>query len=295
MLAVSVGVAATFALRRGAAHPQASANAPAPTTSRGTTTVRGTKANEVAKRQTFATTTSTTPTTTSVATSSVGVLAALRGKTITLDPGHNGANYLHTSEINRLVNAGTLRKPCDTTGTETNAHYTEAAYTLDVALRLATLLRRAGARVVLTRTTNAGWGPCITERAAIGNRAHSDAAISIHADGGPSRGRGFHVIYPPSIKGLTDDIAAASLRLALDIRSSYAVGTGMPYATYIGHSGLNERSDLGGLNLSNVPKVFIETGNMRNETDATLLASSAYRERAARAIETGLAKFVAGI
>jgi len=102
------------------------------------------------------------------------------------------------------------------------------------------------------------------------------------------------VIYPPSIKGLTDDIAAASLRLALDVRGAYAKGTGMPYATYLGHSGLDERSDLGGLNLSNVPKVFIETGNMRNATDAALLTSSAYRERAARALEAGLAKFVSG-
>ena len=42
----------------------------------------------------------------------------------------------------------------------------------------------------------------------------------------------------------------------------------MPYATYLGNAGLSERSDLGGLNLSDVPKVFIETGNMRSATDA---------------------------
>lgn len=223
-----------------------------------------------------------------------GLLAAVRGKTITIDPGHNGENYLHSAAINRLVDAGTLRKPCDTTGTETAGGYTEAAYNLDVARRLAALLRRAGAHVVLTRTTNSGWGPCITERAAIGNRAHAAAAISIHADGGPTTGRGFHVIYPPSIAGLTDDIAGASYRLALAIRGAFAAGTGMPYATYIGHDGLDERSDLGGLNLSNVPKVFIETGNMRNPTDAALLESSAYRQRAAVALERGLAAFLVG-
>ena len=57
----------------------------------------------------------------------------------------------------------------------------------------------SGARVVLTRTSDTGWGPCITERAAIANRAHADAAISIHADGGPATGRGYHVNYssPP--------------------------------------------------------------------------------------------------
>src|SRR5919198_5705902 len=93
----------------------------------------------------------------------------LAGKTIVIDPGHNGGNYAHPREIDRLVDAGTLRKPCDTTGTATASGYTEAAYNFDVAMRLRAILRRAGARVALTRTTNSGVGPCITRRAEIGN------------------------------------------------------------------------------------------------------------------------------
>jgi N-acetylmuramoyl-L-alanine amidase len=217
----------------------------------------------------------------------------LAGRTVAIDPGHNGGNYLHTAEIDRLVNAGTLLKPCDTTGTATDAGYSEAAYNFDVALRLARILRDEGARVVLTRTSNTGWGPCITERAAIGNRAHADAAISIHADGGPASGRGFHVIYPPSIPHLTDDIAAASKRLALAVRDDFAAGTGEPWANYIGTDGLDVRSDLGGLNLSDVPKVFIETGNMRNATDAARLESATYRQREAAALARGIAAFLA--
>ncbi len=219
-------------------------------------------------------------------------LAPLAGTTVAADPGHDGGNALHGAQIDRLVDAGTLRKPCDTTGTETDDGYTEAAYNLDVALRLARILRADGARVVLTRTTNVGWGPCITERAAIGNRAHADAAISIHADGGPPDGRGFHVIYPPPIPRLTDDIAAASRRLALAIRDAFAAATGEPYATYVGRAGLDVRSDLGGLDLSNVPKVFIETGNMRNAVDARRLESAPYREREAEGLARGLVAFL---
>lgn len=218
--------------------------------------------------------------------------SALRGSTIAIDPGHNGGNFSHPREINRLVDAGTLKKACDTTGTVTTAGYTEAAFTFDVALRLRRILRSRGARVVLTRRTNLGFGPCITERAAIGNRAKADAALSIHADGGPSSGRGFHVIYPPSIPRLTDDIAGRSRRLALDVRAAYRAGTGVPYATYVGRHGLNVRSDLGGLNLSNVPKVFVEAGNMRNATDAALLADPGFRERSARALAAGLQTFL---
>ena len=227
----------------------------------------------------------------SVGSSATGA-SPLRGATIAVDPGHNGRNWAHPAEINRLVDAGTLRKACDTTGTSTSSGYAEPAFTFDVAVRLRRILRKAGATVVLTRPSNAGWGPCITERAAIGNRAHADAAVSIHADGGPASGRGFHVIYPPSTRGLTDDIAKSSRCLALAMRRAYRAGTGLPYATYLSGNGLSVRSDLGGLNLSDVPKVFVETGNMRNRGDASQLASPRFRERIARSIAAGLARFL---
>lgn len=216
----------------------------------------------------------------------------LAGKTVAVDPGHNGGNAAHAREIARLVDAGTLRKACDTVGASTNDGYPEAAYTFDVSVRLARVLRARGARVVLTRTSNAGWGPCITRRAAIGNEAHADAAISVHADGGPSTGRGFHVIYPPPLRGLTDDIAVASHRLALAVRGAFRRGTGEPYSTYVGRDGLDVRSDLGGLNLSDVPKVFVETANMRNAWDATRLRSAAYRQREAVALANGIEAFL---
>lgn len=218
--------------------------------------------------------------------------AGLQGRTILVDPGHNGGNTRHAVQISRLVDAGTHRKACDTVGARTASGYPEHAHNLDVALRLAALLRRAGARVVLTRRTDTGWGPCITRRAAIGNAAAADAAVSIHADGGPPGGRGFHLIHPASLPGLTDDIAAPSRRLALALRRAYRAGTGMPYATYTGRAGLSRRADLGGLNLSDVPKVFLEAGNLRNARDARLLSSPRFRQREAEALARGLAAFL---
>jgi N-acetylmuramoyl-L-alanine amidase len=218
----------------------------------------------------------------------------LAGKTIHVDAGHNGQNWAHPDEINRPIDIGTQQRACDTTGTATDGGYSESEYTLDVALRLSSILQGAGANVVMTRTDNGGWGPCIDERAAIGNRAGAHAAISIHADGGPPGGRGFHVIAPASVPGLTDDIAGESGRLAGAVREAYGAGTGMPVADYIGGGGLSVRSDLGGLNLSDVPKVFIESGNMRNATDASLLTDPGFRQRVAESLAAGLDRFLGG-
>jgi len=228
--------------------------------------------------------------------SSVGAHAGglpLAGKVVAIDPGHNPNNWKHLAEIGKPVPAGGFLKTCDTTGTESANGYTEAAFNFDVATRLAHILKTAGATVVLTRTAHTPWGPCINQRAAIGNRAHADAAISIHADGAPQDGRGFDVIYPPNT-GITRRIATASKRLAIDVRNAYAADTATPPATYVGRDGLDVRTDLGGLNLSTVPKVFIEAGNMHNPTDAALLESAAFRQRAANALAHGLEKFLLG-
>jgi N-acetylmuramoyl-L-alanine amidase len=218
---------------------------------------------------------------------------SLAGQVIVLDPGHNGGNSRHAREIDRRVGIGNGTKACDTTGTQTVAGYTEAAFNLDVAGRLAALLRAAGAAVVLTRTTNTGAGPCIDVRAAIGNRAHAVAAVSIHADGAPPTGFGFHVIVPKGI-GRNDAIVAPSRRLGLALRGAFQAGTGEPLSSYIGTStgAVVARDDLGGLNLSTVPKVFIECGNMRNPADARRLSDPAWRQQAAHALALGFARYL---
>ena len=214
----------------------------------------------------------------------------LDGRVVVLDPGHNGG---YSERINRQVHVGGgMHKACNTTGTSTNAGYAESRYTLTVAREAARVLRARGATVVLTRHRFDGIGPCITKRAAIANRAGADAAVSIHADGGPAGGRGFHVIRPTLIEGLTDDIYAPSRRLARVMRAEYGAVTGLPRSTYLGGDGLVARSDLGGLRLADVPAIFVETANMRNATDAAKVTSSRFRKRIARGIAAGVTRYL---
>ncbi len=217
----------------------------------------------------------------------------LAGRTITVDPGHNGGNFTHPQQIARPVPDGNGEKECDTTGTAAPDGYRETDFNWSVALRLRALLQAAGAKVVMTRSSNTGVGPCVNERAAIGNRAHSDAAISIHADGGPPGGSGFAILIPAPIPGGADRaIIAPSRRLAVDLRSTL-LGIGLHTSTYDGTDGLAPRTDLGGLNLSRVPKVFVEVANMQNHADEAPMERASYRERVAHALLAGLERFLA--
>lgn len=216
---------------------------------------------------------------------------ALTGRIVAIDPGHNGNNWAVPSVINHLVPDGRGQKACDTTGTSTNDGYSEASFSYAVAMRLTTLLRAAGATVVLTRSNNTSVGPCVNRRAEIGNEAHADVALSIHGDGAPSSGRGFTVLVPvrSSVNGA---IVAPSSVLAHDVVAAFQ--SAMPISNYLGSNGIAPRSDLAGLNLSTVPKVLIECGNMRNPTDAALMKSSTWQDRAAQALASALTTYLGG-
>ncbi|MDT9683645.1 N-acetylmuramoyl-L-alanine amidase [Streptomyces sp. TRM76323] len=226
--------------------------------------------------------------------------APLAGKVVVIDPGHNPRNFQHPSEINEKVDIGTGHKECDTTGTSTRDGYAEAAFTLDVSHRLRAALQRLGATVELTHDADRPFGPCIDERARIGNGAGggrgADAVVSVHADGSAAGHRGHHVILPGLVKAGAADtapIVAPSRALGERVAAEFARATGSAPANYLGGgTGLVVREDLGGLNLSTVPKVFVECGNMRDPQDAAALSDAAWRQKAAQGIANGVSTYL---
>lgn len=215
----------------------------------------------------------------------------LAGMIVGIDPGHNGRNGTDPAYINRLIWNGRESETCDTTGTQTAGGYTEARFNFNVARYLRADLRAAGARVVMTRTNNHGAGPCVNRRAQILDRADANVAIDIHADGGPAWGRGFTVLEPIP-DGLNDHVIGSSARFGNDVRSALLRHTGMPVSDYYGSNGIQLRDDLAGLNLTTVPKVLIECGNMQNPTDARLLTSPRFQRRLAAALEAAIVTFL---
>lgn len=214
----------------------------------------------------------------------------LAGTVVVLDPGHNGRQSSRPDVINRLVSYGKgRRKACNTTGTATRNGYPEHAHNWDVATRLAEGLRGSGATVVLTRPSDSGVGPCVDERAAIGNRASADLVVSIHADGNDSpSARGFHIITGRGMAGGAR-IEATSLAAAGIIRDKFRAGTGLPQSTYTGgRAGITRRDDIAGLVLSKRPAIMIEVGNLRHPSDAALLGDAGFRRREADALTQGI-------
>jgi N-acetylmuramoyl-L-alanine amidase len=209
---------------------------------------------------------------------------------VVLDPGHNGGNAAHPAVINAPVPDGAGgTKPCNTTGTATNAGYPEHAFTWDVALRVRDRLTAAGVRVVLSRPDDTGVGPCVNTRGELGGRVGAAAFVGIHGDGAAPTGRGFHVITS-SLRPGGQQVAADSAALAGAVRD--AMTAVEPVSTYLGHNGLNSRSDLAGLNLSTVPAIYVECGNMRNATDAALMSGADGRDSIAAQLTAGVLTFL---
>lgn len=216
--------------------------------------------------------------------------AAPAAPVVVLDPGHNGHNAQDLAAVNRPVPDGRGgTKPCNSTGTATDAGYSEHAFTFDVATRVAQRLTAAGVRVVMTRPDDNGVGPCVDVRGHSGGKAAAAAVVSIHADGAAARGSGFHLAYsdPP----LSPSQGGPSHALSVDVRDALR-GGGFHDSDYIGRGGLSPRSDLAGLNFSTRPTVLVECANMRNPGEAALVSSPAGRNRYAAAIAAGVLAFL---
>jgi len=219
------------------------------------------------------------------------VRAPLAGKVIGIDPGHNGRNYASPAFLARKVWNGRAWEGCDTTGTQTAGGYTEARFTWNVATYLRADLTAMGARVVLTRSGNHGLGPCVDKRARILNRAHANVSIDIHADYGPAAGRGFTVLDPVA-DGPNNKVISSSARFGRDVHAMMLARTPMTVSNYYGRNGYISRDDLAGLNLTTMPKVLVETGNMHNAADAALLARPGVQRSIAAALAAAIARFL---
>ncbi|MGQ4614500.1 N-acetylmuramoyl-L-alanine amidase [Nocardia sp. R7R-8] len=220
----------------------------------------------------------------------------LAGKTVFLDPGHQGSN--HSQDLARQVSDGRGgTKDCQTTGMTTMNGVPEHTITWNVAQVVKTSLETLGAHVVLSRQDDMNWGGCVDDRARAASQSGADVAVSIHADSAPAQDRGFHLIIPelPIPNLVVDQVqAGAGLAASKSVRDAYREA-GFPPANYGGVvDGLQTRRDIAGPALTTVPLVFLEMGNGANPEDAASLETPDGQLKHAIALTTGVVGYLLG-
>ena len=199
---------------------------------------------------------------------------------VVIDPGHDAQANLATEPIGPGSATRKIKDGGGTHGVVTGIR--EPELTLDVSLRLRTLLRRAGVRVVMTRTRTAGPSMGNVARAEIANRTGAALFLRIHADGSTSpAARGTHTLTPALRRGWTDDVYRSSRRAAELVQAELVRALGFP------DRGIQERSDFTGFNWADVPAILVELGFMTNPVEDRALARPAVRQRAAVGLCSG--------
>ncbi|MCX7779326.1 MAG: N-acetylmuramoyl-L-alanine amidase [Negativicutes bacterium] len=184
---------------------------------------------------------------------------ALRGKTIVVDPGHGGSNPGAV--------ANSIR---------------EADNNLAVAQKVRDKLVQAGAKVVMTRTSDrtvapegSSLGHELQARLDIAAANNADIFVSIHSNSNPD----------PSIAGaMTFFPSGKSQKLALDVQTSLIKETGAqdkgvaPATFYV-------------LRNATMPSILVEMGFVSNAAEAARLASDSYRNQIAQGIFSGIVRY----
>ena len=200
------------------------------------------------------------------------------------------AQLVSSGDYQPLVNVITESKACDTAGAQTDAGYPSMpSPSMSPCGCPAAPGEGAGGA---DRHNDHGVGPCVTSARRSATRAHADAAISIHADGGPPNGTGFEVIAPGRIAGAPDaqvigPWAGSPWTSGTPTTGSQASPTPITSAREDSTCARPGRTEP-----LYVPKVFIECGNMRNAADAARLTSPRFRERVAVALAAGFTAFL---
>jgi len=188
--------------------------------------------------------------------------------------------------VQRTVTAGpTVKRGCVVIDAGHGGHdpgaisvlgYPEKDINLQVALKIAARLRRMGIEVVLTRQSDRFIE--LEQRAQIANQYKAALFVSIHADSASNRSaRGFTVYVARSASWQSQKAAKA---IVSALRRTGLESRGI------------QRADYRVLVHTTGPAVLIELGFVSNRSEAGLLRNSAFQERLAAAIASGIAEYL---
>lgn len=189
----------------------------------------------------------------------------LTGVTIVIDPGHGGPDPGATGKT------GTIEKN----------------NVLATGLKLASLMRSAGARVIMTRSTDITPAKGtyseladLKARIKIANDQNADLYISLHNDAFSNPAAG----GPTTYYSAASPVAAQSKALAASIQSE------LVKTIALSNRGV-KAANFYVVKNTKMPAVLVEVGFISNPTEEKLLASPALQTKAALGVYQGVLKF----
>ncbi|WP_456367590.1 N-acetylmuramoyl-L-alanine amidase [Thermococcus sp.] len=145
---------------------------------------------------------------------------------------------------------------------------------LAIALKVAKVLEKDGAKVVLTR--DGDYFVTLSGRVKIANSNNCDIFISIHANSGPSSASGFEVYhYYTSSRGKTlATYVDEEIGKLIPLRNRGVKSAGFYVIKY-----------------TRMPAILIETGFVTNSNDASIISDESYQWRYAYAVLHGVQRY----
>jgi N-acetylmuramoyl-L-alanine amidase len=249
-----------------------------------TTSARTTSTKRTTTTAARTTTTKKATTTTSAAPPPPPTAAGSSKKIVVIDPGHQAKGDSSLEPVGPGSSQKKAKVSSGTAGTVTGIP--ESKLVLAVGLKLRDKLEAAGVKVVMTRTKQ-DVNISNIERAKIANEASADLFVRVHADGSDNPDvHGIHVLYPASIEGWTEDIAAPSKKVAQLAQKELVAATGAK------DRGIDARDDMTGFNWSDVPAIIPEIGFMTNPAEDKLLATDAYQDKIVKALARAILSYL---
>ncbi|MGQ9825062.1 MAG: N-acetylmuramoyl-L-alanine amidase [Desulfotomaculales bacterium] len=204
-----------------------------------------------------------------------GKKPALSEATIVIDPGHGGR------DVGAIGPTG----------------FQEKTANLNVALKVAELLRQKGARVILTRSGDTE--PSLEERTGLANRERAHLFVSIHMNAFTDPGIGGTTTYYLSSEGVERAVQdkkaprqqeesrrLESSKLASCVQSALVKSLGLE------SKGVRE-ANFAVLRTSQMPAILIETAFISNPDEEKMMKTARFAENAARGIVEGVAAYLA--
>lgn len=162
----------------------------------------------------------------------------------------------------------------------------EKSINLDIAIRLNQLLKQSGIRTYMIRADDTFSEP--KERIYTANSKKASLFVSIHSNWfkDPSF-NGTMTLYYPSKQLLKGKLVELDYALIVQDELSKSLSTK--------NRGVIDRPNLSVLKHANMPSILVELGFMSNRSDAELLSSDDFRQKAAAALARGIIKSLARI